>query len=164
MKIDLKVYGTAPNGALLVSADEVNSAVQGLIDEIAKLRQVAADRTKEAELAKRVANEFQQLNAELVVQAEQLKVLLLQQAGVVMKNSYPMPDKEDRAWSKAKAAIDFCNKTQSQCLAEVKAQAVKEFDEFIYETFPQEGVNFDTYGACFEMFVDKLNQQAKAGQ
>lgn len=41
--IDLKVYGTAPSGALLVSADEVNSGIQSLIDENANLKQRNAE-------------------------------------------------------------------------------------------------------------------------
>ena len=41
--IDLKVYGTAPNGALLVSADEVNTGVQSLIDENNQLKQRNAE-------------------------------------------------------------------------------------------------------------------------
>ena len=73
MKIDLKVYGTAPSGALLVSADEVNTAVQGLIDEIAKLRQVADASPKEADLAMRTPNELQQRNAKLADQVDILR-------------------------------------------------------------------------------------------
>ena len=53
--IDLKVYGTAPSGALLVSADEVNVGVQSLIDENAQLQQRANELEAQVELLRSAA-------------------------------------------------------------------------------------------------------------
>lgn len=49
-----------------------------LADEIAELRQIAVNRTKEAELAKRTANELQQQNTELAAQVDLLQSFLMQ--------------------------------------------------------------------------------------
>ena len=45
----------------------------------------------------------------------------------------------------------------------VKIKAVEEFDKFLYDTFPNEGVNYATYGYAIEEFPKMLLEQAKAG-
>ncbi|PKM17451.1 MAG: hypothetical protein CVV11_20030 [Gammaproteobacteria bacterium HGW-Gammaproteobacteria-15] len=60
-------------------------------------------------------------------------------------------------------ANDVLNETPAQCLAEHNVEVVDSFDAFIEMMFPQEGVNFDTYLACLDMFKDQLRQQAKVG-
>ena len=53
-------------------------------------------------------------------------------------------------------------KRQDETVA-IKIKAVEEFDKFIYDTFPNEGVNYATYAYCIEEFPKMLLEQAKAG-
>lgn len=52
---------------------------------------------------------------------------------------------------------------QQDEIAAIKIKAVEEFDKFLYDTFPHEGVNYATYGYCIEEFPKMLRQRAKAG-
>lgn len=45
----------------------------------------------------------------------------------------------------------------------IKIKAVEDFDKFLYDTFPNEGVNYATYGYAIEEFPKMLLEQAKAG-
>lgn len=65
--IDLKVYGTAPNGALLVSADEVNTGVQSLIDENNQLKQRNAELEAQVELLQDFLAQAKKFNPEITV-------------------------------------------------------------------------------------------------
>ncbi|SEH73141.1 hypothetical protein SAMN05660691_01092 [Rheinheimera pacifica] len=45
----------------------------------------------------------------------------------------------------------------------IKIRTIKEFEKFLDDTFPNEGVNYATYGYCIEQFPKMLLEQAKAG-
>lgn len=80
------------------------------------------------EAADIIENQSQKL-IELQAQVEQLKAMLKQQASIVVKYNYPLPDK-DCTYSRAKDALDYCEKLPAQCLAardaEVKVLAFEQ--------------------------------------
>lgn len=88
------------------------------------------ERFCEALAAKKMFDNLQRHNQQLKAQVEQLKAMLKQQASIVVKYTYPLPDK-DCNYSLAKDALDYCEKSPAQCLAardaEIKAQAVEEY-------------------------------------
>ena len=92
-----------------------------LAAETAELRQTAANRTKEAELAKRTANELQQRKDELAAQVDKLISALgrLHEVAACVDGWESFPQKE------LDFACDALMATPAQCLAEIKAEAVE---------------------------------------
>ncbi|WGH49593.1 hypothetical protein [Alishewanella phage vB_AspM_Slicko01] len=103
-------------------------------------------------------------NTELKAQVEQLKTMLKQQASVVIRNSYPLPDK-DCPYSRAKDALDYCEKTPAECLTEHDTKAAK---TAFYNGYSS-GWKDCSYGNGFrqnelsEKYANQLCQADKAG-
>lgn len=117
----------------------------------------ALERVATAELKAQV-EQLKQFGAELLNQCEGLgkSNAIWRATGLAFGNIHYQDAAENLA-----ACI---NKTPAKCLAENNVQVLESFDAFIEMTFPQEGVNFDTYLAALDMFREQLRQQAKAGK
>ena len=135
--IDLKVYGAAPNGELLVGANEVHSGVQSIIDENTQLKQ------RNAELAAQI-----ELLREAVKGVKRIK------DNAALKTSYA-------AWRKLNEALEA---TPAQCLAEVKAQASASAIRSALRTFGNADLSEDEIKRLANEYANQIRQQAKAGE